>query len=134
MKVLENNWRYKSLENLEKDKWPDEHSEYGLVNRVAALRKIRLNEFSIEDLRLMIGQNEGLGYLIPLAIEVLTNDILAEGDMYEGDLLQNVLRVNAGFWKENRDCWATLNDLISGNIESIEEQRIDATIFIKNQP
>ncbi|TFF38916.1 contact-dependent growth inhibition system immunity protein [Mucilaginibacter psychrotolerans] len=131
MKKFENNWRYKTLENLEKNKWPDDDSDYRLVNRIAALRKIPLNDFSVEDMRLMICQNEGLDYLIPLAIGVLTNDILAEGDIYEGDLLQSVLRVNVGFWIENKDYWKTLNDLVAGNVKRIEERRIDIAVFTK---
>jgi hypothetical protein len=132
---LENNWKYKTLENLERKKWAAEptHDSH-LVTRVTALRKIPLSEFSIEDMRIMIGQEFGLNYLVPLAIEALSIELFAEGDFYKGDLLQNLLRVNAGFWKENRDYWTTLNDLISTNISSIEEYRIDATTFIKCKP
>nr|WP_294941358.1 contact-dependent growth inhibition system immunity protein [uncultured Mucilaginibacter sp.] len=135
MKKLENNWRYKTLENLEKKVWPSEPA-YGshLVTRVIALRGIPLNEFSIEDMRIMIGQEFGLDYLVPLAIETLSVNLFAEGDFYEGDLLQNLLRVNTGFWKENSQYWATVNNLISTNISSLEEYRIDATLFIKSKP
>jgi hypothetical protein len=45
-----------------------------------------------EDLRLAIGQDVGTGFLLPLAIERLRANPLASGDMYEGDLLNNVLR------------------------------------------
>lgn len=131
MKALENNWRYKSLENLEKDKWPVDHSEYRLVNRVAALRKIPLNEFSVEDFRLMIGQEVGLTYLIPLAIEVLTDNILAEGDMYEGDLLQSVLRVNVGFWIENKSYWLAVKELLTEDIKRIKQMKINVTAFLE---
>lgn len=48
----------------------------------------------------MIGQNIGLTYLIPLAIEQLQRDPLVEGDFCPGDLLAAVLRVESGFWQE----------------------------------
>lgn len=61
---LENNWRQKSLENLEKKDEGISSPEYtSLVNRVLKLRKAPLNQFSVEDLRLMIGENQGLPYL-----------------------------------------------------------------------
>jgi hypothetical protein len=47
----------------------------------------------------MIGQDIGLEYLIPLALERLRADPYAEGDCYPGDLLVNVLGSDAGFWR-----------------------------------
>jgi hypothetical protein len=130
MKVLENNWRYKTLENLEKNVWANHNSYYRLVNRVSALRKVPLSDFSVEDMRLMIGQNEGLDYLIPLAIEALTNDVLAEGDMYEGDLLQSVVLINPVFWKKNEGYWSTINGLIKSNLDAIRVRNIELNRFL----
>ena len=85
---LENNWCYKTIENLEKDKWPQHDFDSFLVRRTQELRKIPLNELTTEDLRIMIGQQIGLDYLVPLALETLTQDIWAEGDFFEGYLLK----------------------------------------------
>ena len=90
---LENNWRLKTIENLEKVEWPHFDFDSRLIRRTKELRKVPLNEFTIEDLRLMIGQQIGLNYLIPLALETLTEDLYAEGDFFEGDLLKNVLAI-----------------------------------------
>jgi len=46
----------------------------------------------------MIGQRIGLPFLIPLALERLEQEPLAEGDLYHGDLLQAVLRTDESFW------------------------------------
>jgi hypothetical protein len=126
----ENNWKYKSLFNLEKTH-PDDRGEAPtrLVARCAELIKIPLNEYSIEDLRLMIGQGLGLPYLIPLAIEKLTKDLFAEGDMYEGDLLANVLRIPSIFWKQNPKLWEKLNELIAESRETITDMGISLTEF-----
>ena len=59
----------------------------------------------------MIGQEIGLYFLMPLAIETLTDNIFAEGDYYEGDLLKNVLEVNTKFWDDNKNYWKQRNDL-----------------------
>jgi hypothetical protein len=54
---LENNWRYKSLQNLEKIAVEDPATApTQLVRRSLELLKVQLNEFTTEDLRLMIGQ------------------------------------------------------------------------------
>lgn len=93
-----------TLENLERKVWPalgaDEKSY--LVITCNSLRKKPLVDFSIEDLRIMIGQNIGLKYLIPIATEKLNENILAEGDFYEGDLLTTVLKSDPEFWKANK--------------------------------
>ena len=49
----------------------------------------------------MIGQNISLEYVVPLALERLQADPYAEGDYYPGDLLVNLLRSNAGFWRRH---------------------------------
>jgi hypothetical protein len=69
-----------------------------LVQEVQRLRKVPLASLSIEDLRLLIGQKIGLQYLVPLAIERLQVNPLASGDMFEGDLLVNLLAVPDEYW------------------------------------
>lgn len=129
---LENNWRFKTLEQLEKDVWgPDTFGSH-LTSTIH--RKKVLNDFSIEDLRITIGQQEGLPYLVPLAIEVLKEDISAEGDLYEGDLLKAVLTVNPKFWKENREYWETVHFLIKSKKQKIRQIEIDTDIFYTNKP
>lgn len=46
----------------------------------------------------MIGQNIGLKYLIPIAVEKQKENILAEGDHYDGELTA-VLNLDANYWK-----------------------------------
>ncbi len=53
---LENNWRQKSLESLEKKTWPALSSDEGsyLIKTCNSLRKKQLQDFTTEDLRIMI--------------------------------------------------------------------------------
>jgi len=60
-----------------------------------------VRQFSVEDLRIMIGQNIGLQYLVPLALEHLQKNPLAEGDFYPGDLMKAVLSADSSFWREH---------------------------------
>ena len=46
----------------------------------------------------MIGQQIGLVHLVPLAIQRLYSDPLASGDMFAGDLLKSVVRIDPRFW------------------------------------
>jgi len=128
---MENNWKYKSLVNLQKmkDFVPDPNPATRLVRRCEELLQIPLNQYSIEDLRIMIGQAFGLEYLIPLAIEELKKDLFAEGDFFPGDLLSNVLKIDPNFWKENRDLQGHINKLIVNRREEIERERISLTVF-----
>ena len=71
-----------------------EHKQYGeppypshLVRTTYALRKKPLNDFTVEDLCIMVGQNFNLEYILPLAINVLLANPLAAGEYYPGDLL-----------------------------------------------
>jgi hypothetical protein len=115
----------RSIEELEKKKWnePAGHATY-LTTTVHRLRKKKLNDFDIEDLRIMIGQNEGLIYLIPIAIERLKINLFAEGDLYEGDLLHNVLNINPDYWKQNRNYWEEVKILIEPIKQELKERKI----------
>jgi len=128
---LENNWRQKSLESLEKNTWPALSSDEGsyLIKTCNSLRKKQLQDFTTEDLRVMIGQEIGLYFLMPLAIETLTDNLFAEGDMYEGDLLKNVLDVDTKFWNDNKHYWQQLNDLIKDRQQEIKEMKFDISKF-----
>jgi hypothetical protein len=128
---LENNWQCKSLFNLEKKTHSDDPGEVPtwLIKRCLELIKLPLNEYTIEDLRLMIGQDFGLSYLIPLAIEKLNDDLFAEGDLYEGDLLANVLKIDRTFWKQNPDLWMQVNNLIVNRRYDIERLKISVEKF-----
>lgn len=96
---LEIHWRYKSIENLENNYWPSFDGDSRLIKRTKELRRKPLNKFEIEDLRIMISQNIGLEYVIPLALEQLEKNILAEGDYYKGDLLIAVVNSSPQFWE-----------------------------------
>ncbi|MEH0547714.1 contact-dependent growth inhibition system immunity protein [Streptomyces sp. B21-105] len=65
-----------------------------LVATAHTLRRRPIRELTVEDMRLLIGQDIGLAYLLPLALEVLRENPMAEGDMYAGDLLSAVLTRN----------------------------------------
>ena len=113
MKTLKNNWRQKSIENLEKDYWGQPPKDATtLVDRVHRLRTIQIEQLTPGDIRLLIGQNVGLKFLIPVALDLLREDLFMDTDFYNGDLLKYVMRVDNDFWDANNELNEELNDLL----------------------
>lgn len=100
-----------------------------LINQIFALKDKQLSELSIEDLRLLIGQNLGLKHLVPLALEILSRNLFAEGDYYEGDLLKSLLTIDPDFWVVNNDLKEQLVVICRSQIASISN--VDITDNIK---
>lgn len=92
-----------TIEQIEREVWPDPGPDAGfLVRRCTELRRKPVAEFTVEDLRILLGQEIGVDVLLPLAVRILLRDPLAEGDYYPGDLLSNVLRLPDAAWSELR--------------------------------
>ncbi|MGR6319381.1 contact-dependent growth inhibition system immunity protein [Micromonospora soli] len=88
-----------TIEQLERDVWPDPSPDAtSLVRRCTELRRKPLDEFTVEDLRIMLGQEVGIPALLPRAVRILLRDPLVEADYYPGDLLANVLRLPDSAW------------------------------------
>jgi len=83
----------RSIENLEKDKWPDlEEYPTSMVEKCHQLRKLPLGELTNEQLRLSVAQNVGMKFIVSTVISKLIIDKFLECDFYPGDLMQTVLR------------------------------------------
>ncbi|WP_164848641.1 contact-dependent growth inhibition system immunity protein [Paenibacillus sp. DCT19] len=104
--------RTKTLEELEGESWGEPSFNSRLVIRVHELRKQPLNEFSHEDLRLLILQQISLEFLLPLAFERLIMNPLASGDLYIGDLFCSVLQVDQEYWEDHIELKNELNEVI----------------------
>ncbi len=127
---LKNNWKQKTLENLEKENLGESvKAPTDLVTKCLELRKIPLESFSTENLRLMIVQQIGLVYLVPIAIEKIKQNLWIEGDLCEGDLLQSVLNIDTGFWDGNKEYWLQLNELIDAERENLIYKRYSIRKF-----
>lgn len=123
MSVIED----KTLEELENDYWTDPGKSSYLIETVYQLRKKPIADLEVEDLRLLLSQNVGLTHLMPLAIEHLKEDILSEGDYYEGDLLNSVLTTQKEFWQGN-EMKDELIDLVSNQVDVIKQSELTEDI------
>tara|TARA_R110002095_G_scaffold179193_2_gene156432 strand:- start:57704 stop:58012 length:309 start_codon:yes stop_codon:yes gene_type:complete len=70
-------------------------------------------DFTTEDLRIMIGQQISLFFLVPLALEKLEEDPLAEGHCFHGDLLNAILGIPESFWNLHTDMQEVLCRVIT---------------------
>ncbi|HKY41903.1 MAG TPA: contact-dependent growth inhibition system immunity protein [Pyrinomonadaceae bacterium] len=122
----------KTLEELDGEDWGAPEYPSRLVTNCHRLRRVPLKDFVIEDLRLMIGQQFSLEYLVPVALDRLEDDPFAEGDFYPGDLLNNVLGVSCAFWEQHPESLQRLEHIVEKARAQIgarvEDEEIEATL------
>jgi hypothetical protein len=102
----------KTLEELDCEDWGKPEYDSYLVTTCHRLRRVPLRELEIEDLRILVGQQISLKYLLPSALDRLECDPFAEGDFYPGDLLKSVLEVSVGFWEQHPDLRLRMDRII----------------------
>lgn len=91
-----------SLEEVEGVSWGAVPADAtGLVETVHRLRRKPLETLQPGDLRVLLGQQEGLAVLVPRALALLEGNPLLEGDYYPGDVLVAVLRLPRAYWSAN---------------------------------
>ncbi|MGW7170540.1 contact-dependent growth inhibition system immunity protein [Streptomyces sp. NPDC054884] len=106
--------RDRTIEELEHECWPAPSADdTRLVATAHTLRRRPIRELTVEDMRLLIGQDIGPAYPLPLALEVLRENPTAEGDMYAGDLLSAVLTRNPSVWIEYSELGRELRVIVS---------------------
>jgi hypothetical protein len=128
----------KNLDELEGVAWGKPTFNSSLVLRCHELRKRPLGKMSVEDLRLLIGQQIGLQFLVPLALDHLQADPLVAGERYRGDLLVAILGIDHRFWFEHDDLYWVLREAlveVEGIFELIgaEMGRLKALLDLKGE-
>lgn len=108
-----------TLQELEGSDWGEPPYDSRVVTECHRPRRVPLEAFTIEELRLMIGQNISTEYLVSLALDLLEFNPLAEGDFYPGDLLVSVATIPPAFWREHDDLHARATELARRTLEHI---------------
>lgn len=85
-----------------------------LTTRCHELRTKPLRDFTVEDLRIMIGEQVALNHLVWRALDRLRSDSLVAGDDYPADLLESVLRVDSAYWERSSGYDLELHRLAEG--------------------
>ena len=124
-----------TLQEIEKHDWGEPTYPSYLVTTCHRLRRVLLKDFTVEDLRIMIGQKIGLPYLVPLALDILHDDPMAQGDMFPGDLLTNVARVPDEFWRSHPRLKRQWDKIIARlEAETVDAKRAASTCCENYQP
>jgi CDI immunity proteins len=94
---------------------PDPHTLDDLMRSArgdGAVATSPRSELSVEDLRVLVARERSLDRYVPQAIDLLEQNMLAEGDYYPGDLLQAVLDVDVTYWRAHRDQWERVDEIV----------------------
>ncbi len=89
-----------TIEELEGERWGEPTYPSHLVSECHRLRTIQPS-LHVENLRIMLGQNIGSRYLVPIALDHLDVEPFVEGNFYPGDLFCNVLSLPHSFWVDH---------------------------------
>lgn len=95
--------------------WPDEKGPFQtkMIETISLALQKPLQELQINELRLLISQNLALEYIVPVGINVLLSQPMADGGNYKGDLLSTCLRIKPEFWGANKALFDTFRHWIS---------------------
>lgn len=135
----------KNLYELEKE-FPNEilpAEKLPLIGREHYFAEIPLENLTVENLCFLIVQGLGLKFLLPLAINHLSENPFVSGDRYDGDLLGAVLQIKKQFWQGNLDLYQKVESILQ-DAEAVEGGEAEEAIttflpqtiynFRKNKP
>ncbi|NUV66081.1 hypothetical protein G6W57_02960 [Streptomyces sp. CAI-121] len=108
--------RSKTIEELEGIEWPDPPpGGTGLVKAVHNLRKRPINLLTAWEMSRLIGQDVGIPWLLPVALEHLRETATDQslGAFYDDDLLTAALTRRSPIWQSNPQWAADLKEIIS---------------------
>lgn len=110
--------RQLTLAQLVGDRWrrPGQDAT-ALYAELCQLRHLPVRELNREDLRLLVIQHVGLEFTVPLALEHVEENPLVQANLFSGDLLTSLLRVDASFWEDH----AQLRDRVSAVLDSLRD-------------
>jgi hypothetical protein len=121
----------KSIDQLQSVSQRDQASPAGIGSRCYQYRQIPVKDLSKEQVRLLLSQDIGTIFLLHRTIQILEEDILADGDFYPGDLLSALLNVNKAYWKNNPELAGRLYSLLSQQrplIQKAGHKRLDREV------
>jgi len=104
----------RTLDELDPPPWGEPTYESSLVTTCHRLRKKPIGQFSVEDFRILIGQDIGAQWLVPLALDILERDPLVSGDFYPGDLLASILRIDSTWWRREPEWTERVRRILAG--------------------
>ena len=94
------------------------------------MRNLNIDEFEVDDFRVLIGQQIGLNILIPKVLPLLEKEPFVEGWYYEGDLLCSVLRAEHQYYSSNPEIRNRVEAIVAVTQSKISELDSDSIRYI----
>lgn len=69
-------------------------------------------------MRVLIGQQRFLEYLVPMALNILAQNPLAEGNYHAGDLLIAVIKAKKEYWEAHEEYQKILKKIVTTLIQN----------------
>ncbi|WP_430377103.1 contact-dependent growth inhibition system immunity protein [Streptomyces sp. B1-3] len=129
--------RSKSLEQLDGERWgeppPDATS---LVRTVHEWRRRPIGMLEPDELARLIGQDIGLPWLLPLAVEILRDEATEQsgGGFIDGDLLYALVTRSPEVWSDHPEIARELKGVVTllTNLSTYEKREVEA--FLASLP
>ena len=116
----------KSLEEIEDNYWGEPEFLSSLVINCHKNRKIPLKELTPDQIRLLLGQDIGTKYLLPLALNILKENPYIECTYYPCDLLLLIVeRIDLKYWIEDKILYNEFNMIIEMFNMNFEKENIE---------
>ena len=108
----------KSLRELGAWSWLRELSEMELNSdrltiELDRISKKKLCPYTPSDIYLAVSQEKGLQYTLPMAVAILSDDLLIDCEFYPGDLLKAVLSVPTTYYQHHTEDFIRIASLVS---------------------
>lgn len=98
------------------------------------LEKKPLRNFSNEDIRQVMARGVLLDIMVPFALDILEENILAQGQAHAGDLLEGVLAVDESYWKDHGSHGQRLKGLLASALDHLQEKQDKFTQILDTRP
>ncbi|MFJ2847964.1 contact-dependent growth inhibition system immunity protein [Streptomyces rubiginosohelvolus] len=124
----------KSLEQLEGIEWPAPPPDAtGLVKAAHELRKLPVGSLNAHELSRLIGQDIGVPWLLPIALDLLhrTAHDQSLGAFYDDDLLTATLTRKAHVWRSNPSWVTKIKEIIAALDDISPYVQEDVKKFLK---
>jgi hypothetical protein len=129
--------RAKSLEQLDGERWGDPPADAtSLVRTVHEWRRRPIGTLEPDELARLIGQDVGLPWLLPIAVEILRDEALAQpaGGFIDGDLLYAVVTRSSEVWAAHPELARELKGavILLTDLSTYEKREVEA--FLASLP
>ena len=103
----------------------------GITSRCMQYLQVPVKDLSKEQVRFLLSHDIGTTFLLHKTIQILEEDILADGDFYPGDLLSALLNVDDVYWRNNPELAGRLYSLLNQQrplIQKAGHKRLDREV------